>query len=602
MTKKTEVIRRLAEATTVSAAQSSSLRLLHERIEKTEFLRSGWFSEWCLTASQEESMGWAGYIRIFFLDRQRWKALRTVRRILRSRDNFRAFINDGIVRSTIEANKEYFDSVEKNALTQRQREACASGEDATLVIAGAGTGKTSTILAKIGLLIKTGQCMPEEILAISFTNKSAMELVERVKERLDCDVRISTFHKLGLDILARTTGSKPTLAPFAADPVEKSKFVGAVISSLKDDPRFLEGFIEFCAYHRIEPKQSWHFATLAEYSNWLRSNKIISLDGIPKKSFQECLIANWLILNGVAFEYERQYQHTTSTAEYRQYCPDFWLPSLNLYIEHFGIDEEGKTAPFVDAKTYYEGMDWKRAIHEKYGTVLLETYSWEHSKGGLLSGLKEKLNQYGCIFQPMPPDEALNILNRAGIVTQFEALAAGFLTLYKGNGNRLSNSGWADSIFRGRREKLFLELFDPIFAGYENQNRAKSQIDFEDMIVQATKAATSGLFESSYRHILIDEFQDISPGRSELIKAVRASVQECSLFAVGDDWQSIYRFAGSDIGCMTNFSEIFGPTRKISLDTTFRFNDQSADISGKFIIKNKAQIQKDLGAIRLSTV
>lgn len=140
--------------------------------------------------------------------------------------------------SVLHTQSGFFDTVESNPLTKRQREACASDEDATLIIAGAGTGKTSTIMAKIGLLLRTGQCQPEQVLAISFTNKSADELAKRVKERLGVDIQISTFHKLGLEILSSTSGGKPLLAPFASDPIEKSKHLGRIIDGLKNELPF----------------------------------------------------------------------------------------------------------------------------------------------------------------------------------------------------------------------------------------------------------------------------------------------------------------------------------------------------------------------------
>lgn len=594
-------MQRLTDRIAEGSRESPSLRMLGERIENSRFLRSGWFDEWATAAAKECSIGLAAWIRLLFFDRSRWRAFGTIRRILRSREDFRSFANDQIVLSVLHSNAGYFDSVEKNPLTTKQREACASDEDATLVIAGAGTGKTSTILSKIGLLIRTGQCSAEEILAISFTNKSANELAERVKKTLDADVPVSTFHKLGLNILARTDGGKPTLAPFAADPMEKSKFIDSIVAGLKDDARFLERLLDFCAYHRVETKQAWHFQTLAEYHNWLLSNKIVSLDGVPKKSYQECVIANWLILNGIPFEYERPYEHPTKTVEHRQYCPDFYLTADKIYIEHFGVDESGNTAPFIDAENYRQGMAWKRALHKRHGTDLIETFSWEHGQGKLLIGLEEKLRNRGCAFSPLAPEVALEILNRSGMVSQFSALAGTFLTLYKGNGNRLSENGRPGSLFGNRREKLFLKLFEPIFGAYEELNRARSQIDLEDMIVQATRAVVNAkTFASPYRYILIDEFQDISPGRAELVKAIRKSGCSCALFAVGDDWQSIYRFTGSDIGGMTRFGETFGATRQVALDTTFRFDDQSVAVSSAFILKNKVQIPKALGTVRKS--
>ena len=591
---------RLIENIARYADRSDSLRDLHERVCRSIYIRSSWFQKWSDEAKAESSIGLFALLRNLFLDRPAWRVHRTLQKILANKEEVRSLLNEKVMLSVIQSHAEFFDSVEANPLTKRQREACVSDEDATLVVAGAGTGKTSTILAKIGLLIRTRQCPHGEILAISFTNKSANELAERVKQKLGIDVQISTFHKFGLDVLSSAKAAKPMLAPFAADPVAKSKHLDNIVGSLIENQRFLENLVEFCTNYRIEPKQLWDFSSLAEYSNWLRSNPIRSLDGILKNSYEECVIANWFILNGVPFEYEKPYEHDTMTIERRQYCPDFWIPSAKLYIEHFGIDENGNTAPYFNKDEYIRGMEWKRETHRKNGTRLFETYSWEHQKGVLLPKLSDALKKLGCQISPISPATALEMLNRSGAVTHFSGLVDTFLTLYKGNGNRLLNREIADSLFGHRREKLFLTLFEPIFAEYEKRNRACGQIDFEDMIAQAAEEVNAGNFRSPYRYILIDEFQDISPGRANLIQAIRKSSHECALFAVGDDWQSIYRFTGSDIGGMTHFPDLFGPTRQVNLDTTFRFDNKTVELSSAFVLKNKIQIPKQLGTLRKS--
>jgi len=530
------------------------------------------------------------------MDNGVWESRNLVKKILSNRSNFRDFVNNQIIDEVIRKNSDYFDSVEKNPLTAKQREAVASDEDSTLIIAGAGTGKTSTIVAKIGHLVKSGQCKPEEILAISYTNKSANELMERVRETLNLEVSVSTFHKLGMNILAKAEMGKPLLVDFAADPVQKAHFIETLIDELKKNKDFERKLVEFLVLYRIADKQIWEFSSLAEYVNWLRSNNIVSLDGIRKKSYQECLIANWLILNGIPFVYEKSYKYSTKTVEHSQYCPDFYLIDSDIYIEHFGIDKNGKTAPYINNQIYLEGMQWKRETHKTCNTKLIETFSWEFGSGVLFENLDKQLKSYGCVFKPTSSDEALNLLNHAGHINGFSELVASFLTLYKGNDNKLAKNLDLDDLNLAR-EKRFLELFYQILEEYEKQNLSNGRIDFEDMISLATKSINNTSFNSPYKYILIDEFQDISTGRVALIKALQKNVKDCAIFAVGDDWQSIYRFAGSDIGVMTKFVEFFGATRQVTLETTFRFSNEAAQVSGTFILKNRAQIPKTLTSI-----
>lgn len=591
----------LLEKIDSGALHSNALAEIQTRASRLIYLRESWFKGWLKTAGQESAVGILARIKYFFFDKERSKALATLRLILGLKGSAKDAINAITMAKILDTNASYFDTVEINPLTQKQREACAVDEDATLVIAGAGTGKTSTIVAKIGLLLRTKQCDPEEILAIAFTTKSASELAERLRERLGVEMRVSTFHKLGLDTLSRLEKAKPSLAPFADAPEQKAKFIDGMLAALKDDARFVERLLRFCVYYNVEPKQSWDFKTMSEYKSWLRDNKIMSLDGEPKKSFQECVIANWLILSGVRFEYEGAYEHETKTIEFRQYRPDFYLPDFGIYIEHFGVDKSGKPAPFMDAKKYIQGMDWKRNLHEKHKTNLVETFSWEHSEGILLSNLSAKLEDFGCVFAPISENDALSLLHEQSKVSQFSQMACSFLTLYKNNGNRLADGGKPKGYFGKQRQKLFLELFEQIFEKYEAINNARGQIDFEDMIVKATDAVNASTDASPYRYILIDEFQDISPARAGLINAIRSKGKDCALFAVGDDWQSIYRFAGADIGSMTKFGDVFGYHRQIPLDTTFRFDSQSVEASSIFILKNKAQIPKSLKAVRDAT-
>lgn len=581
----------------------SSLGELVERERHHRFLRSRWFDGWCERANREIAIGLVAFILLAIkamlgLGRSGWRTRQTIKLILANRNRYRDEANKRIVEGVVSAQATFFDAVENKPLTPRQREATASDEDATLVIAGAGTGKTSTIVAKIGLLLKTGQCGPSEILAISFTRKSADELAERVKDKLGVRLDIHTFHKLGLNIIAKAEDGKPRLAPFANDPEAKIKHIDRIIETLSESLDFKHRLVDFLAYHRVGIRQSWQFASMAEYHAWLKANKIVSLDGVGKKSYQECVIANWMLMHGIEFEYEAPYEHNTRTNEYRQYCPDFHVLKPNLYIEHFGVDKGDNPAPYIDAKQYQEGMRWKRDTHRKFGTTLIESYSWEHSEGSLIRNLEENLRQQGCKFVPISDDEVLEMMNKSGTMSSFAELVANFMTLYKGNGSRLVNGDTDGELFGFERKQAFMQLFDPIYREYERINKEAGQIDFEDMISRAADAVRERRFASPYRYILVDEFQDISPGRAELVKALHQSKVDCALFAVGDDWQSIYRFTGSDIGAMTHFSKVFGPTRQIFLDTTFRFDDYAIRTTSRFVLMNEVQIRKELKALR----
>jgi DNA helicase-4 len=152
----------------------------------------------------------------------------------------------------------------------------------------------------------------------------------------------------------------------------------------------------------------------------------------------------------------------------------------------------------------------------------------------------------------------------------------------------------------GKRGRAFLDVFAPVFEEY--QKRLAGRIDFEDMILRAAQYAEDGRYVSPFRHILVDEFQDISQSRARLVKALKAQHPDARVFAVGDDWQSIFRFAGSDIHLMRHFGREFGGLfdeetgvhRTIDLGRTFRSVDQIAFAARTFVLRNPAQIDKKI--------
>jgi DNA helicase-4 len=150
------------------------------------------------------------------------------------------------------------------------------------------------------------------------------------------------------------------------------------------------------------------------------------------------------------------------------------------------------------------------------------------------------------------------------------------------------------------RAKAFLAVFEPVFQEY--QRRLDGRIDFEDMVLRAARYVETGRYVSPFRHILVDEFQDISQGRARLVRALKAQHADARIFAVGDDWQSIFRFAGSDIHLMRHFGDEFGGTfngetgihSTVDLGRTFRSVDQIAFAAKAFVLKNPAQLSKNI--------
>ena len=369
-----------------------------------------------------------------------------------------------------------------------------------------------------------------------------------------------------------------------------------------------KAIIQWFAHFLVEPKTEWDFKTKHDFYTHMESQDLRTLQGEKVKSYEELQIANWLYENGVEYEYEPVYEHKISEVGRRDYQPDFRLTESGIYIEHFGVrrqkmadgSERLVTAPFVDRDEYLAGMEWKRKVHAEHETTLIETYSYERQEGRLLTGLAEKLAPH-VTLKPRPVDTIYDRIVELKQVDDFSKLLGTFLRKFKSGGYSLQDCETkSDRMKLGKRARAFLDVFAPVFEEY--QKRLAGRIDFEDMILRAARYAETGRYVSPFRHILVDEFQDISQSRARLVKALKAQHPDVRVFAVGDDWQSIFRFAGSDIHLMRYFGREFGGSfdgevgihRTVDLGRTFRSVDQIAFAARTFVLRNPAQIQKQI--------
>ena len=515
--------------------------------------------------------------------------------------------NGTYIAAELERQQQLFDTIESRPLTEEQRRAAIVLEDRNLVVAAAGSGKSSTVVAKIGHALASGFCGPKEILALAFNSSAADELADRVGSRLSVRfpeanaVSAKTFHKLGLDIIAQVESKKPDLAPWASETRDNE---GAIIEQLvaelsAGDPRFLLKWIllrALCAYPNEDDPR---FASLDQYELEQERERdgaddLRTLNGELVKSREELVIANWLFISGVTYEYERPYEHDTADQDHRQYHPDFYYPDINCYHEHFALDARGNANPRF--ANYMDGVRWKRELHDTHQTDLFETTSAMHHEDCLLDKLEDELKSRGQAFAPRSLAEVEERLGELKIPS-FANFVRSFITHAKSNGLGPEDLRSKVSVQRDRfRARLFLDVVSPLIEAYERKLRSINCIDFEDMILIAARAVEAGRFKHPYRLILVDEFQDISRCRARLVQAMLKQNPDCRLFAVGDDWQSIYRFAGADQSIMLDFEKEFGITHTSYLTKTFRSNQGIANTASAFVQKNPKQMRKKISA------
>ena len=189
--------------------------------------------------------------------------------------------------------KEFFDTIESKPLTAEQRLSVVVDEDATLVLAGAGSGKTSLITAKAAYLVKAGIRQPEEILLLAFAKNAAAEMSERVEARSGVPIVARTFHALAYDIIGMMEGSKPALADHATD---DAAFTAMIKQILKDLVHTLsevsKAIIQWFAHFLVEPKTEWDFETKHAYYTHMEPQDLRTLLGEKVKSYEELQIAN----------------------------------------------------------------------------------------------------------------------------------------------------------------------------------------------------------------------------------------------------------------------------------------------------------------------
>jgi len=518
------------------------------------------------------------------------------------------FINDELL-----LHSKLFDNVENRKLDIQQRTAIVQDEDNNLIIAGAGSGKTTTIVGKVNYILEKKLANPDEILLISFTNESASTLASRIK---NIDIEAKTFHKFGIDVISNVEGNRPSI-------FDVNQFEGTIkrfFDEFTNQPEYLEKVTTFFINFLKPVVEDSEFNNQGEHIQFLKDNNYRSFQlNTDKttyrmeivKSIQECQIANFLFFNGIEYKYEAPYEEDTATPEFRRWKPDFTLLQDNkkIYYEHFGIDRNNNIPTFFvkvnqtyeQVKTLYNNkIQWARNTNNSFQTTLIESYSYEMSEGILFENLEKNLLKHGFILKPKSQKEVWRIINEAtkDDVKQIIKLFLTFINLLKSNNYTIADivnkNKSVTNDFNRKRNELLIDIIAPIYKKYQELLIENQEIDFSDMINKAASYINNKKYKKEYKYIVVDEFQDISISRYQLIKALKDVYPSCKTFCVGDDWQSIYRFSGSDITLFKKFEKYFGFTLKSKIETTYRFKKPLIDISSTFIQKNPFQEKKEL--------
>lgn len=516
-------------------------------------------------------------------------------------------LNKKYVEEEITKNQNYFDTIFKYKLDIEQRKAIVIDDDYNLIIAGAGSGKTSTIIGKVKYLIDKKNILPESIMVISFNNSTVKNFEDKLNEIGIKNVDCLNFHQLGKNKILKYDGK---IANELLDKIIIKYLDEIIVNNNKQ----LQAIVELFGLYMHIPNPV-DFENLGEmydyeygfdletmknkYNKYINREKdLYTLQQEKVKSYEELIIANYLFLNGINYEYEKKYVFDEN------YNPDFYLTEYDIYLEHFGINKNGRCPQLSEWEelNYLDTIKWKRKLHVIKNTKLLETYSYYFKEGIIIQKLESMLKTAGVKFNKVDYNkvyEATIKNNQREEFKSFIELINKFINMFKGNNyaSEKMNEFYQDAIKKNNvRNQILLSIISQIYILYEDTLLKENQLDFNDLINKAAKYVSQYGFDNNLDYIIVDEFQDTSRSRFLLLKSI-IDKAKAKLVVVGDDWQSIYRFTGCDLDLFINFNKYVECPQNIFINDTHRNSQELINVAGNFIMKNElGQISKNLNS------
>lgn len=483
--------------------------------------------------------------------------------------------------------REFVDIPADITLSEEQVVAATSHAKETLVVAGAGSGKTFVLVGRAKYLVGSERTTPEKILMLAYNKDAATELSDRTKNS-GINVVAKTFHSFGGSVINEE--GERTIVAFGNDG-DVAKFLAHQLEHGLDDSSRTE-LAKYFAEELVPHRDYEEFQSLNEYAAYVRASIPRTLMDEQVKSHGEWLIANFLYTNGVEYEYEATYNDGSSSKE--KHKPDFLVKSKSgsLWIEYFGIDRTNSVAPGISKDGYLGSIDWKKRVHAENHSTLIDLYYYDLKEGNLLKKLESALISNGVKLRPLTTDEILKQANRIGYYSRFLKICEQFLGHVRAK--RYKPSDLIALAASNSRDIAFMKVFNRFLTAYEEELDKKNLPDYAELIHGAADRITSGERKFDFTHVLVDEFQDISSDRNRLLESLKSANPQLEVTYVGDDWQSIYRFSGSDVSIMRDASKPKMNRKRVDLTATYRLPQVLADISREFILKNPLQLEKEV--------
>ena len=562
--------------------------------------------------------------------------------------------NRRFVAAELEATAGLLDAVGPTAdgLDDDQRRAVVRDDLHNLVIAGAGSGKTLVLVARVIYLLQRQRVAPEDLLVVCFNRAAAAEVSERLSERYGvADVEVRTLHSWARQVIDDTAGDVPEVYQSS----DRDLMLAALLDGTATEvtPALRGAILQLFAHWSLDSTEDRPLPDPKLRMEALEARGYETIQGEQVRSQAEKLIADTLYLNGVSYTYESRFSDACGDGrrlaeeieqlEFRQqtevlskadelalideiewhreqlralqmwgqdgdravvagtsqYRPDFSIDGTDIILEHFGIGADGGVDPSWDTTTrmYHEQMVWKRGVCERWGCTLIETYQFEHTAGRLDRAVLARVRAAGVTTSPREPDVVLRELeHRIRIREPLRDRLGSFIDLARST-RRPPEAIRAHTRGASRLVRLFTEVGLEALAIYEGRLEQRGEIDFTDMIDWADRLIDEGRASPRYDHVLVDEFQDINPAEFALIEGL-VDAADAHLFVVGDDWQSITSFRGAMIGQIIGFDDAHEGVATTPLGRSYRLPDTVAAAGASLIAQNTAQLDKRVDPIR----
>lgn len=501
-----------------------------------------------------------------------------------------------------------------------------------LVLAGAGSGKTKTLLQKIIYLIEEKGVSPTNILAITFTKNATNEMIDRLiisadrsgdYEKTLSDKRLSKENKDkqrlfqvkkykwidGLTVRTFHSFCYNILRNYGVNEFDnKFRIIGDEKRDEEDElSKHVAPETVFEVFHKLVIEQCADTEFLLRLKRYILDyiiDKIhlkkadgkysskdgkyfTSLDGTKVRSKSEQFIADWLYRHSIKYEYE-----PLLNVKDFSFHPDFYIPEANLYIEH------------VSDKSF--SLKDKEEQFEKGHLLLVKTFESMTKDSAFLNHSLDKIVKNRL---PSNYHETVSLHYKEEFNGYHEDVKDFIVQIIRITDMIKVENISIDKILadakkdQHERVRNFYELAIPIVKKYNHYSTDKSYLDFNDLILRCTSlfqnhVDISNKYKSKYQYILVDEFQDVNNLQVELIKLLLTD--QTQLFCVGDDWQSIYGFRGSNIAYIVDFEKYFANAKVIKLNLNYRSTQNIVGASNEVIKHNKFKVEKDIHASKKS--